>query len=96
MDHDSPPPRNASVTQSPPEVTLLLDDLFQTSHVLGQELDVLAALVRHPDYRLAETARWKNLVSELCVLDALLIDAARHVKHCCALYQSPAAPKESI
>lgn len=95
MNRDPLPPGTTSVTRSPPGVAVLLDDLFQTSHVLGKELEVLAALVRHPEHRLAETTRWKTLTSELCVLDALLIDAARQVKHCCALYQSVCTPEES-
>lgn len=92
MDLDPLPPKTVPcigpASQSPPEVTLLLDDLFQTSKVLERDLDMLARLVRHPDHRFADSACWKTLVSQLCVLDALLIDATWHAKRCSALYQS--------
>lgn len=89
---DLDPLDSASLRRSPPEVALLLDDLFQTAHVLSQDLDLLAELVNDPDHGFANTTRWKTLVSELCVLDALLIDATRHAKRGCAMYQAwPAA-----
>jgi hypothetical protein len=79
---------STSLSQSPPEVALLLDDLFQTTQVLSHDLDLLAELVAHPDHRVAHTARWKRLIAELCVLDALLIDATRHAKRCYAMHQA--------
>jgi hypothetical protein len=77
-----------SVRQSPPEVALLLDDLFQAAHTLSRELDLLAELMNHPDHRFATATRWRTLISELCVLDGLLIDATRHAKRCCAMHQT--------
>lgn len=77
-----------SVCQSPPEVALLLDDLFQAKHVLSQQLGLLAELRNDPDHRFASATRWKALIAELCVLDALLIDATRHAKRCCAMHEA--------
>lgn len=88
---DLEPLDTSSIRRSPPEVEVLLDDLFQTTRALGQDLDLLADLIRQPDHRFANMARWRTLISQLCVLDALLIDAIRHAKRCCTLYQPGSA-----